>query len=130
MDGMKVVGFFIKWLAFAIWGITVIDVIPLISEKEFTTLEIFDSINNTVTFLTAFFGFVFFLAKGLVFIFVELPHKRKKQELERDIMIEDLIKKKFDNKTDEEPTLETVKKKVNNLSYGFPVKDFALFLID
>ena len=126
MSGFKVIGFFIRWLAFAVWGVTVIDIVPLLSQDGFNTLKMFESANTTITFLTALFGLIFFLSKGLVFLFVELPHKRKKQELERDIMAEDLIQKRHDNKGNN----KIAKKKQNKLNYGKTViEEFALFLV-
>lgn len=122
---MRIFGFFIKWLAFAVWGVTVIDIAPLLSQDGFNALKMFESANTTITFLTALFGLIFFLSKGLVFLFVELPHKRKKQELERDIMEEDLIQKRHDNIGHD----KTPKKKIVN-EYGKTVLyDLALFLV-
>jgi hypothetical protein len=128
MGGLKeLIIFIVKWFAFAIWGVTVIDVVPWISSEGFTALEIFDNLNNTVTFLTAFFGLVFFLAKAIVFLFVELPHKKKRQKLERDIMSEDLIQKRYDNKGHVD---EIAKKKVIDLDYGKTViHDFFSYLV-
>lgn len=126
MESLKTIGFFIKWLAFAVWGVTVIDIVPLLSQDGFNALEMFESANTTITFLTALFGLIFFLSKGLVFLFVELPHKRKKQELERDIMAEDLIQKRHDNKGH---NIDDSQKK-NRLIYGKTViEELALFLV-
>lgn len=61
-----------------IWGLTIMDLLPLFQVDLFSTLD------NTIKSLMALVGFIYFI--------VTIPHKLKMQRLERKIKEEELEK--------------------------------------
>jgi hypothetical protein len=105
----------IKWIFYAIWGMIVIDIIPMIVRKGAESLELFNNFENAIKIITAVIGFVYFAKNIYDYIFIELPYKKKKYNLETRIMQEDLESKETSNGK------ESKKKVVIPKFYGFTV---------
>ena len=105
----------LKWFFYAIWGMVMVDITPMITKESIQALEMFDSFENTAKTFTAIAGLVYFIKNLYDYFFIELPHKKKKYNLETKIMEEDLESKEYENS-------KNVKKKViTRKNYGFPV---------
>jgi len=107
-------------MAYAVWGLTLIDIWPMISRQSVETLEMFTGLDNIIKSLTAFAGLLFFVVKGYTFWFVEKKRKKERHRMEMDIMQEQLKEKQNTNETYE---VEILKKKIKNSHYGFTVKE-------
>lgn len=99
---MKFLYSVLKYFFTVVWGLTIIDILPLMSWDSVKHLEMFMNLDNAIKTITALLGLIYFA--------IEIPSKLKKAKLERDILREDLIKKKFENKSNESP-VEKVEEK-------------------
>lgn len=78
MTKLKAIYNLLDTIFLGIWGLTIMDLLPLFQVDLFSTLD------NTIKSLMALVGFIYFL--------VTIPHKLKMQRLERKIKEEELEK--------------------------------------
>lgn len=91
MATMKFLYSVLKYFFTVVWGLTIVDILPLMSWESVKHLEMFMDFDNAIKTITALLGLIYFA--------IEIPSKLKKAKLERDILKEDLIKKKFENQS-------------------------------
>lgn len=72
-----------------VWGVTIIEIIPLITKDNIAELEMFNGIENTIKTITAILGLIYFGIK-----IIQGIQNIKKSKVEREIMKEDLRQKK------------------------------------
>lgn len=90
MTKLKSLLSFLENISLSIWGLTILDIIPLID------FNIFSSIDNTIKTSMALFGAIYF-AISLPFKVFDLLHKKKLQKLDMEIKKEELEKIQNEN---------------------------------
>ena len=83
MDRIKTLINFLDTFFLSIWGLTIIDLLPL------AQIQIFKTFDDSIKVLMAFSGLVYFI--------VTIPHKLKMQNLERKIKKEQYKKLALEN---------------------------------
>jgi len=78
MSKLKAIINFLDTFFLSVWGITLMDLLPLID------LDLFSSLDNTIKTLMALAGFVYFV--------ITIPHKLKMNKINRKIKQEELEK--------------------------------------
>lgn len=78
MSKLKAIINFLDTFFLSVWGLTLMDLLPLID------LDLFSSLDNTIKTLMALAGFVYFV--------ITIPHKLKMNKINRKIRQEELEK--------------------------------------
>ena len=93
MGTVKLIFKFIEGIAFCFWGLTIIDIIPLITSENIKDLEMFNGVDNWIKTTAALIG--------LLYYSINISHRLKRHKIEREHLLEDLRTKRIQNNKNE-----------------------------